>query len=144
MFDMDVRLEDIDIVRERTGVSYSKAKEALEQANGSVVDAIILIEKEQEKQKGIWTENINLKGSELLEKVKDIIKKGNVTKIRVKKGEKVIMDIPITVGVVTTIFFPYLTLLASIIALTAEYTLQIERPANGVTEVSNSDIEDRH
>lgn len=141
---MDIRLEDIDVVRERTGVSYSKAKEALEQANGSVVDAIIFIEKEQEKQKGVWTENINVKGSELLEKVKDIIKKGNVTKIRVKKGDKVIVDIPITVGVVTTIFFPYLTLLASIIALAAEYTLQIEHPAQGTTGVSNSDIENKH
>ncbi|SHE30068.1 protein of unknown function [Caldanaerobius fijiensis DSM 17918] len=144
MFDMDVRLEDIDVVRERTGVSYSKAKEALEQANGSVVDAIIFIEKEQEKQEGVWTENINVKGSELLEKVKDIIKKGNATKIRVKKGEKVIVDIPITVGVVTTIFFPYLTLLASIIALAAEYTLQIEHPVQDTTGVSNSDIENKH
>ncbi|WP_073341274.1 DUF4342 domain-containing protein [Caldanaerobius fijiensis] len=141
---MDVRLEDIDVVRERTGVSYSKAKEALEQANGSVVDAIIFIEKEQEKQEGVWTENINVKGSELLEKVKDIIKKGNATKIRVKKGEKVIVDIPITVGVVTTIFFPYLTLLASIIALAAEYTLQIEHPVQDTTGVSNSDIENKH
>lgn len=131
---MEVRLEDIDIIRERTGVSYSKAKEALEQANGSVVDALIYIEKEQ-KEKGIWIENINVKGSELLDKVKDLIKKGNVTKIRVKKGDKVIVDIPVTVGVVATIFFPYLALLASVVALAAEYTLQIEHSTQETGEL---------
>ena len=39
---MDITLEKVDKVKERTGVSYSEAKEALEISNGSVLDAIIL------------------------------------------------------------------------------------------------------
>ena len=43
---MEITLEKVDQVRERTGVSYAKAKEALEHTNGSVLDAIILLESE--------------------------------------------------------------------------------------------------
>ena len=41
---MEITLEKIELVRDRTGVSYKEAKEALEAANGSVVDAIVAIE----------------------------------------------------------------------------------------------------
>ena len=41
---MEITLEKIELVKDRTGVSYREAKSALEEANGSVVDAIILIE----------------------------------------------------------------------------------------------------
>ena len=41
---MEITLEKIELVKDRTGVSYREAKEALEEANGSVVDAIINIE----------------------------------------------------------------------------------------------------
>ena len=48
---MDITLEKVDKVRERTGVSYSKAKEALEVSNGDVLEAIIFLEK-QSKDEG--------------------------------------------------------------------------------------------
>ena len=41
---MEITLEKIELVKDRTGVSYKEAKEALERANGTVVDAIIEIE----------------------------------------------------------------------------------------------------
>ena len=37
---MEITLEKIELVKDRTGVSYKEAKEALEAADGSVVDAI--------------------------------------------------------------------------------------------------------
>ena len=42
---MEITLEMIDAVRERTGADYAEAKEALEKSGGSVVDAIVLLEK---------------------------------------------------------------------------------------------------
>ena len=41
---MEITLEKIELVKDRTGVGYKEAKEALEQTEGNVVDAIILIE----------------------------------------------------------------------------------------------------
>ena len=37
---MEITLEKIELVKDRTGVSYREAKSALEEADGSVVDAI--------------------------------------------------------------------------------------------------------
>ncbi len=42
---MEITLEMVDQVHERAGVSYEEAKAALEAANGSVLDAIIAVEK---------------------------------------------------------------------------------------------------
>ena len=82
---MEITLEKIELVKDRTGVSYKEAKEALEAADGSVVDAIIAIE-----------ETVNIKSGskagdfadETVEKVKELVKKGNVTKISVKKRRR--------------------------------------------------------
>ena len=38
---MEITLEKIELVKDRTGVTYKEAKEALEQADGNVVEAII-------------------------------------------------------------------------------------------------------
>ena len=43
---MEITLEKIELVKDRTGVSYREAKEALERTDGNVVDAIILIEED--------------------------------------------------------------------------------------------------
>lgn len=49
----DITLEKIDIIRERTNVSYAEAKKALEIADGNVVDALIYIEEDQKRKKKI-------------------------------------------------------------------------------------------
>ena len=41
---MEITLEKIELVKDRTGVGYKEAKEALEKSEGSVVDAIVLLE----------------------------------------------------------------------------------------------------
>ena len=38
---MEITLEKIELVKDRTGVSYREAKEALEEANGSVVEVLL-------------------------------------------------------------------------------------------------------
>ena len=47
---MEITLEKIELVKDRTGISYKEAKEALEAADGSVVDAIIDIEEAIDKK----------------------------------------------------------------------------------------------
>lgn len=39
----NITLEKVDMIRERTGVSYEKAKEALEVCEGDVLEALIYI-----------------------------------------------------------------------------------------------------
>ena len=79
---MEITLEKIELVKDRTGVTYAEAKQALEETDGSVVDAIIAIEEiinTGEKKKGFGK-----KGEALFSRLKEIVKKGNVSKIQVK------------------------------------------------------------
>ncbi len=91
---MEITLEMVDQVRERTGATYEEAKTALENANGSVVDAIIAIEKECGR--GI---DVNEKIDCLVETLKTAVQKGNVNRIRVMRGGEELVNIPVNAGI---------------------------------------------
>lgn len=91
---MEITLEMVDQVRERTGCTYEEAKAALEQANGSVVDALIAIEKENSVNI-----DVNEKVKELGEKVKEAVAKGNANRIRILRGDEELANIPVNAGI---------------------------------------------
>jgi len=64
----------------------------------------------------------------LIERVKQLIREGNITRIVVKdeKG-KVLLEMPATVGVVGVILAPWLAALGAIAALATNCTLVVER-----------------
>ncbi len=41
-----------------------------------------------------------MESNSIIEKVKELVKKGNVSRIIVRKGDKVLVDVPVNVGVV--------------------------------------------
>ena len=85
---MDITLEKIELVKDRTGVTYKEAKEALEAADGSVVDAIIDIE-EMINNEYDSVDARNFKDSELYKKMKEIVAKGNMSRIIIKKDDEI-------------------------------------------------------
>lgn len=132
---MDISLEKVDIIRDRTGVTYKEAKEALEAADGNVVDALINIEEAGDKR---WTETISVKGSEAVEKLKGIVKSGNVNRIRVKKDDYVILDIPVTAGAISAVVIPQLTAIGTAVALLSKCVIEVERPNKQTINVSEA------
>ena len=70
-----ISLENVDQVIERTGVSYSKAKEALQYSNGDVLEAIIYLEN-QESDKNDGFEKAGETIDEFKSWLKELIKKG--------------------------------------------------------------------
>jgi len=58
--------------------------------------------------------------------VKELVKKGNVTKIRVKKDDKTLIDLPINAGALGVLLIPKLTALGAAIALLSRCTIEIE------------------
>ena len=111
---MEITLEKIELVKDRTGVSYRDAKEALEATNGNVVDAIIKIEDEiNAGARAKITDN----GAKVIEKIKEYVHQGNVNHITVKRDGEIVLNIPITVGVVGTALAPWLTVIGSVVAL---------------------------
>lgn len=118
-----VTLEKIDLLRERADISYADAEKLLAEAGGDVLQALILAEERGKERK----EFVFTKGSELLERVKEIIRQGNVSKIRVKTGENVVLEIPITAGVVGALMAPTLALLGVVAALATNCSIEVER-----------------
>lgn len=73
-------------------------------------------------------ETFEVSGDNLLKKVKELIKEGNVRKITIKnKNGKTIMMFPLTVGVVGTVLVPVLAAIGAIAALIGECSITIER-----------------
>lgn len=131
---MDISLEKVDMVVERTGASYSDAKEALEKANGNVVDAVILIE----EGKTTWSDDVAGKGHEMIDKVKEILRKGNVTKITVKKEGEVLMSMPITVAALGSIISVPLALIGLGSAIISKCTIEILKEDGQIISINNT------
>jgi hypothetical protein len=49
---MEITLEQIDLIRQRTGAGYKEAREVLEAAGGRIVDALVLLEGREGMESG--------------------------------------------------------------------------------------------
>jgi hypothetical protein len=138
----EITLEKIDLIKERTGLSYSAAKEVLEKNNGNVVDTLIYIEQNQKS----FTQNITDTSNELIDTVKDIVKKGNVNRIKIKKDKKTLIDIPVTAGVAAgalSLFYPSLLVVGAVTAIISKISIEVERP-NGDVEIINDIVKEKY
>ena len=73
-------------------------------------------------------ESFNINGEQLLKKVKELIKEGNIRKITIlDKSGKELMSFPLTVGVVGAVFAPVLAAIGALAALIGECTITVER-----------------
>jgi hypothetical protein len=73
-------------------------------------------------------EDFKVNGETLVKKVKEIIKEGNVRKIIIKdKDDKVIVEFPLTFGVVGAVIAPVLAAIGALAALIGECTISVER-----------------
>lgn len=73
-------------------------------------------------------EEFSVSADDLIEKVKELIREGNITRIVIKdeKG-KVLFEMPAIIGVVGVILAPWLAALGVIAALATRCTLVVER-----------------
>jgi len=77
------------------------------------------------------SEKFTVSGSKLVDKVKELIRQGNVRRVRLIHEEKVLIDIPLTVGApaaaVAVLAAPVLAAVAAIAALVTECTIEVEK-----------------
>ena len=79
-----------------------------------------------------WTEEIEISGSQLVDRVKELVDEGNVRRLIIRTSDdRTLLEIPLTAGVavggVVTIFTPVLAALGALAALLANVKLQIVR-----------------
>jgi hypothetical protein len=74
------------------------------------------------------SETFKINGEELISKVKELIKEGNVRRIIIKdKNNKSLVEFPLTIGVAGAILAPALAALGAIAALVTECSITVER-----------------
>lgn len=73
-------------------------------------------------------ETFKVEGTKLLDKVKELIKEGNVRRIIIKdKNGKVLVEFPLTFGVVGAVIAPVLAAVGAIAALVTECSITVQR-----------------
>lgn len=74
------------------------------------------------------TEEFKVSGSDVVKKIKELIKQGNIRRITIKDKEgKTFAEFPLTLGVVGTVILPVVAAIGTIIALVAECTISVEK-----------------
>jgi hypothetical protein len=80
---------------------------------------------EEEKVK---KEEFKVSGEEVVKKVKELIKEGNVRRIIIKNEEgKTLVEFPLTIGVVGAVLLPMWAALGAIAALVTKCTIVVEK-----------------
>jgi len=134
---MTITLEQVDQVRERTHVSYQKAKDALEQTGGDVLEAIVLLEQEKPSSHKFPNSASDF-GNEVIKTLKDLLNSGNVNRIVVEqKDGKVVMNIPVTVGAIGALFLTSATVVGLIAALATGCVILIHKEDGEVINVND-------
>lgn len=137
----NISLEQIDLIMQRANVSYSEAKEALEQCGGDTVEALLLLEKSQKiKTTQCSTANHTHSPSSSTQKFKGFLAKLNATSLILYKGQHTYIDVPLTVAILALIFCCYLSITGLIIAIILGIKIEI-KGENKVAEKLNSTID---
>jgi hypothetical protein len=78
------------------------------------------------------TEEFTINGDEILAKLKELFHEGTIRRITIKNEEgHVLIDIPLTFGVVGAVLAPQLAAVGAIAALVTKCTLVVEKDQNG-------------
>ena len=116
------------------GGGKKQSKAALEAAEGSVVDAIIALEETMNKEHD-KVDGASLKDSPLFAKLKEIVDKGNVSRILVSKGDKTIVNFPVTAGVIGALLVPWGAILGIVAAMGTQCSIDFVDDKGNVVDI---------
>ncbi len=71
-------------------------------------------------------------GNDLLNKIEELIKEGNIRRIIIKNSEgKTYIEIPLTIGVIGIIAAPVMAAIGALAGLVANFTIEVIRKESG-------------
>ncbi len=89
-------------------------------------------EEKEKKGERTWTEQIEVAGSELVERVKELVQEGNVRRLIIRNADdQVLLEVPLTpvvaIGAVLTVFNPLLIALGAMAVLLTRVKIEVVR-----------------
>ncbi len=86
-------------------------------------------------------EEFKVKGDELLGRIRELIREGNVRRVTIKNSDgRIMLEIPLTIGVVGALIAPVAAAIGAVAALVTECTVTITRE-DGSTESDETGTE---
>lgn len=81
-------------------------------------------------------ESFKAEGNNVAEKLRDLLKEGNVRRVVVEHDGRTVAEFPLSIGVVGVVLAPVFAAVAAVVALVKDCTIKIERehPVAGATE----------
>ena len=123
---MKITLEQIDFLRERANVSYREAKEALEETGGDIVEALVMLER-QNKVSGKKQQSGKSNGEiGLWDSIKNFFRKMNRIRFVLKNEKSVLINFPLTVALILAIVATPFVVVGILVALFAGYRIQFK------------------
>jgi len=93
----------------------------------------------------VTIEEMKVKGNQLVDKVKELIEEGNARSLQIRKDDRTLMEIPLSIGVggaTAAIFImPTLAAVGALAALVSDVDIVIEREHPDVTDVEVEEVE---
>lgn len=142
----EITIEKIDTVIKRVpSATYAEAKAALLEHNGDVIESIIALESnsstiennisKKTKQAKKAVEDMFSKDNEdfkdIKEQAKELLKRSSVIRVIIDRNNKVIMNIPLTIGVVGVALLPIYTLVGLSAAVIGKCRIKIQNEDDG-------------
>jgi hypothetical protein len=100
------------------------------------------VERASVEDEHTWTEQIEIAGSELVDRTKELIEEGNVRRLIIRNSDdEKLLEVPLTTGVVVggafTLLAPVLAALGAMAALLARVKVEIVRTERKAEEPPN-------
>ena len=84
-------------------------------------------------------EDIKNFADDIVNRLKEMVKEGNVTRIRIRKGDTIILNLPMTVGLIGTalglVAAPWAVILGTISTIGFKCTVEVEKKDGTITVI---------
>jgi len=79
-------------------------------------------------EENIKKEEFRVSGEDIVKKLKELVKKGNIRRIIIKNEEgKTLIEVPLTIGVVGAALLPIWAAIGAVVALATNCTIVVEK-----------------
>jgi len=88
--------------------------------------------------KTAW-ESIKAEGGAILDTLKDLLREGNIRRVRIRQGDRTIAEFPLTAGVVGALVSPALAAIGAVVALAKDCSIDVEREPDAAASAPSTD-----
>ncbi len=132
---MNIDLERIDMLRERTNVSYKDARAALEACDGDILEALIWLEENGDvsennddpshsKQRADYRKS----HADFGRRVESGVKELHRMRFKILKDKEILLNLPATVALIVGVITVPISLIVLLAAVLLRYQVIVEKP----------------